>query len=460
MQITEPARQTPVACEVDLCVLGGSCTGVFAAVAAARLGLSVALVEQHGFLGGVATAGLVNIWHKTLSDDGAKTIIAGMTREVLDRLTARDAVLYREPRVWHGSYHLNTEVLKITLDEMVTEAGVRPFLHATFAAPHLEADRPTAAILEDKNGRRAIKARYFIDATGDGDFVHRVPLPTRQGEHVQPPSMCAVFRGLAAIAEQFPEYQTDRFPGLALDRIIFDPRFPQALPEGNAWWNQVPGSTDETMLAGARVFHANCADADDLTAAEIKGRAAVASIADLLREHFFGGQGQPLVTIASHIGIRQTRTCCCLHTITQEELLRGVAFEDAIGYGTYPVDVHHHDRAGITFRWLNGTERTRDAEGHVVESRWLPAGEEPATCYQIPYRALVPQGAENVLVAGRLMDADNAAFGGLRVMVNTNQTGQAAGVAAALAAREGGSVADVDPGALRGALAEQGAVIL
>jgi len=460
MHLQEPARQVPVVDEVDLCVLGGSCTGVFAAVAAARLGLRVALVEDYGFFGGVATAGLVNIWHTLESIDGEQTIIGGMTREVIDRLAERDAVLFKDPGVWHGSFHLNTEVLKLVLDAMVLEAGVRPFLHTHFSAPHVEDGRPVAAILEDKNGRRAIRARYFIDATGDGDFVHRAGLPTRKDAHVQPPTMCVILRGLQALAAAGAGPAASAFPGLNLRQIIFDPRYPQALPEGNAWWTQVPGSTDETLLAGCRVFGADCSDADQLTQAELDGRRQVGRVADLFREHFLGGRGQPLVTVAAHIGIRQTRQACCQHRLTQEEVLRGIRFSDAIANGTYPVDIHHHDRAGITFRWLDGRERTRDAAGNVVEGRWLPEGETPARFYQIPYRALIPQGATNVLVAGRLIDADAGAFGAIRVMVNCNQTGQAAGVACALAARANADIGAVDPTALRQELSRQGAIVV
>ncbi len=457
--IREPARDIPVVDDFDLCVLGGSCTGVFAAVAAARQGLKVALVEKHAFFGGVATAGLVNIWHTTKSTDRKIDTIAGLTQEVIERMTRLDAVNHKGFKQWHGSYHLNTEVLKLILDELVTEAGVRPFLHANFAAPVLADGKPVAAIIEDKSGRRAIRAAYFVDATGDGDFVARAGLPTRKAAQLQPPTMCAIWRGLGELGRKFPEYAQGE-NSFNLRRAIFNPDFPESIPEGNAWWNQVPGSTDETMLAGVRVFKTDCSEADELTQGELRGRRGVYSIMQLLRNQFMDGKGQPLVTIASQIGIRMSRQACCEHQVTQEELLRGHRFEDAIANGTYPVDIHHTDRAGITFRWLDGTEKTKDEDGNDITTRWLPADEEPATYYQIPYRALVPQGASNVLVAGRLTDADPAAFGAIRVMVNCNQTGEAAGTACALACRAGSSVADVDPGALRRTLADNGAIVL
>jgi hypothetical protein len=342
---------------------------------------------------------------------------------------------------------------------MVTEAGIRPFLHTRFCAPHIEDGKPIAAVIEDKTGRRAIKAKYFIDATGDGDFIHRCGFPVRKAAKLQPPTACVALRGLAAIAPKFPEFANNRFPGLDLHKIVFDSKFPQALKKGSAWWCKVAGATDETLLAATRVFSVDCSNADQLTQAEIEGRRQVAQVIDLLREHFFAGEGQPLVMLPSHIGIRQTRQACCLHRITDDELLRGKQFDDAIANGAYPIDIHHADREGCTFRWLDGKE-TISEPARYVEGRWLPEGETPATFYQVPYRSLVPQGATNVLVAGRLIDADEGAYGALRVMVNCQQTGQAAGVACALALRAGVPVTRVSPRELRETLRRQGAAVI
>ena len=162
--IREPARDVPVALDCDVCVVGGSCTGVFAAVAAARLGAKVALIELNGFFGGVATAGLVNIWHSLEDKSKKQQIIAGLTSEVIERLRSRNAVTENR-----GHFVLNTEVLKLELDKMVVEAKIRPFLHTAFVAPAVEDGRMRAAIIEDKTGRRAIRAKQFIDASGDAD---------------------------------------------------------------------------------------------------------------------------------------------------------------------------------------------------------------------------------------------------------------------------------------------------
>ncbi|MCL4202726.1 MAG: FAD-dependent oxidoreductase [Pirellulaceae bacterium] len=425
--IAEPARQIPVAADCDVCVVGGSCTGVFAAVAAARLGAKVVLIESNGFFGGVATASLVNLWHSTEDMENQQQIIAGLSTEVFERLDRRNSLTVVKGKRTH--YALNTEELKIELDALITEANVRPMLHAMFVATIVEDGRIAAAVIEDKSGRRAIRARQFIDATGDADVVARTGMPIYQRDTVQPPTMCVILRGLEAIRRKHPDFN--------IHRAIFDAKYPQALQPGFSWGRAVPGGEDEYMLAGTRVFNANCAEADELTEATIEGRRQVRAICDLLREHFMDGQGTPLLTLPAKIGIREGRHAQCLHTLTQDELLDGRRFPDAIANGTYPVDIHNASGGGITFRYL-----------------------EKTPFYQIPYSSLVPRGAHNILVAGRSIDADEGAFGAVRVMINCNQMGQAAGVAAWLALDSGKSVADIDTHRLRETLKQQGAAIL
>jgi hypothetical protein len=434
--IREPARDVPVAYDCDVCVVGGSCTGVFAAVAAARLGAKVALIESCGFFGGVATASLVNIWHSLKDRSGKQQIIAGLTTETIERLRRRDAVHVG------NDFRMNTEVLKLELDRMVVEAGIRPFLHTLFVAPVAADGRMTAAVVEDKSGRRAIRAKQFVDATGDADVAHRLGLPTYRREHVQPPTVCCVLRGLGAIGKARP--------GFNIHQVIFDKKYEQAIPRGYAWSAAVPsecacpdeaavpGGDDLRMLAGTRVHGADCSDPDQLTQAELEGRRQVYAICDLLREHFLGGKGVPLVLLPAKIGVRETRHIRALHELTVDELLVGKRFPDAIANGTYHIDVHNPQGGGVKFREL----------------------EKDAMFYQVPYGSLVPRGAKNVLVAGRALDADEQAFGAVRVMVNCNQMGQAAGAAAWLALDSGRDVAAIDTAKLRATLKAQGAAVM
>jgi len=450
--IHEKARETPVIHECDICVIGGSCTGVFAAVRAARLGASVALVENNGFFGGVATAGLVNIWQSVHDTMGEQQIIRGLTVEVVERLRTRDAVKLHEASNESKYAVLNSAELTVELDELIREHPIiRPFLHARFVTPVVENGQMTAAIIEDKSGRRAIRASYFVDATGDGDVVARMGLPFATQDDLQPPTTCALVSGLDAVAAANP--------GFELGRAVHDPQYLNALKQGFLWHSEVVGLPGARMVAGTRVHNADCSDADQLTQAEIEGRRQVRAIRDIVHDHYAGGEAVSLIALPSYIGIRETRHAKCLHRLTELEVLDGVRFPDAIANGSYRVDVHHSEKAGLTFRYLDGSERYVVPGQPAVLGRWREKRETDPTFYQIPYRSLVPQGAGNVLVAGRLADADRGAYGAIRVMVNCNQTGEAAGVACVLALQDGVKVTEVDTGRLRSALAQGGSLI-
>ncbi|QYY36651.1 FAD-dependent oxidoreductase [Ruficoccus sp. ZRK36] len=439
--IREPARDLPVTGEYDLCVLGGSCTGVFAAIRAARLGLSVALVERMGTLGGVATLSLVNIWHSDLDEAFEKRIFAGLSTELMERLKKRDAVTER-PRDAGIAWTFNSAEMQIELDEVIAEAGVHPWLHTAFCAPHVEDGRLTAVIVENKSGRCALRARFFIDATGDGDLCHRLGLPTYTSARFQPSTTCALLEGW------------NREWGNVIGRHAAE----YGLPEGFVWSAPVPG-TQLGMLAGTRVFE-NCSEAEGLTRAEIEGRRQIRAIQALVHEKVPGSR-MGLVGLPARIGIRETRHVRCLHQLSGEEVLHGRSFQDAIANGSYRVDIHHTDKPGITFRYLNGTEVYARPGFPSEERRWREPQAVDPTFYQIPYRCLVPQGPyDNLLAAGRFIDADEQAHAAIRVMVNMNQTGEAAGTAAALALRDGISAAAVDPAKLRTALADGGSVML
>jgi hypothetical protein len=451
--IRESARETPIVHKCDICVVGGSCTGVFAAVRAARLGASVALVENSGFFGGVATAGLVNIWHSIYDTVGELKIIGGLTVEVVERLCKRDAVALYEPPNESKYAVLNSAELMVELDELIRgHPTIRPFLHTRFVTPIAEQGRMTAALVEDKSGRRAIQARYFIDATGDGDVIARLDLPFTRQNDLQPPTTCAHVSGLDTVAAANP--------GFELSRAVHDPQYPNALKQGFLWHSEVVGLPDARMIAGTRVHNADCSDADQLTRAEMEGRRQARAIRDIVHDHYAGGEAVSLIALSSTIGIRETRHATCLHRLTEREVLDGVRFPDAIANGSYRVDVHHSEKAGLTFRYLDGTERYVVPGQPAVLGRWREVRETDPTFYQIPYRSLVPQGTRNVLVAGRLVDADRGAYGAIRVMVNCNQTGEAAGVACALALQGNLDVADVDPGQLRSTLTEGGSLVL
>jgi 2-polyprenyl-6-methoxyphenol hydroxylase-like FAD-dependent oxidoreductase len=446
--VHEPAKETPVAGEFDLCVIGGSCTGVFAAVRAARLGLSVALVEQNIMLGGVATMALVNEWH-ALHDADGQPIIGGMTAEVLTRLQRRGMVAECEKEGRGVCRTFNSAELALDLDRLVVEHRIRVFLKASCVGAVREGSAVTAAIIEDKSGRRAVAARFFIDASGDGDLLRQAGFGAWKNEALQPVNYQMLAAGLGRLVEETGRNIWEQVKHRARDF---------GYPEANAepWINRYPAQADLRNVYGPRLNGYDASDADQLTSAALEGRRCLSALLDMVREELRGDVSA--VSLAQALGVRETWHARCLHRVGAGELMSGCVFPDSIARGRYPVDVH--SPAGTVLRFLDGREQFIAPDGRMQWRRWRAETAEHPRCYHIPYRSLVPDGAENLLIAGRLIDADPEAFGGIRVMVNMNQTGEAAGAAAYLALRTGCPADAVPVDQLRRTLVEGGSLLL
>ncbi len=445
--IEEPARRVPVVHECDICVIGGSCTGVFAAVRAARLGARVAIVEKQNCFGGMATAGLVNVWHSLHDTEEKLPIIGGLTAEVIDRLDTRDAVIrWESARV---SFRLNTEELKIELDELAVEHEITPFLHTFYCAPVMDGERLDAVVVENKSGRQAIRAAQFIDATGDADLALDLDLPAYEPERMQPPTTCAKFYGLPGV-DDFDWVEAVREHGAEF-----------GLEPDWGWGGPIPGMPELSFRADMHVFGLDTTNAEELTRAEMEGRRKIRAILDVMRRYGPEDAAVHLADLAATIGIRETQRICASYRLTGDDVLSGQRFDDAIANGSYPVDTHHSDGAGITFRYLDGTQRTVPERGKpAIMERWRDPVPEDPTFYQVPFRSLLQERVPNLMLAGRMLDADAAAFSAVRVMVNTNQTGEAAGVTAWLALDGGVPVQQIDPARLRETLAAGGSGII
>lgn len=447
--IYEPSKSTPIVDEVDICVLGGSCTGVFAAVRAARLGAKVAIIEKQNCFGGVATAGLVNIWHSLYDTEYRQQIIAGLTEEVIQRLENKAAIC-KKPSSHDSAYTLNTEELKIELDSLVLESKIKPYLHSYYVSPFVQDELVQAIIIENKSGRQAIRAKVFIDATGDGDLCYQLGIGYYQLERLQPPTTCAKI------------YKGNGMESFGFQNAIARYGVEAGLKEDWGWNTFIPGSPNISFHAETHVFNVNCADATQLTFSEIEGRRQIRALMDLARKYGPDGGELGLVDLPASIGIRETRHIKSQYRLTEKEVLSGGKFEDAIANGSYRVDIHHSDCSGITFRYLDGKEIIKSNSHNVKEiGRWREEIACDPTFYQIPYRAVIPAGGfENVLMCGRMIDADPGAFGAVRVMVNLNQLGEAAGVAAYLALDLGVSVDKVPVTRLKKELQKGGSIIL
>ena len=441
----------PIINEFDICVLGGSCTGVFAAVRAARLSARVAIVEKQNAFGGVATNAMVNTWHSLKNTDFSKQIIAGLTEEVLERLKKRDAMvdsgrkaadkkIYRSQEI----KTFNSQELKIELDELVLESGITPYLHTLFSEPYLDSEGALAGVIVDnKSGRGIIKSKYFIDATGDGDLCYRLGLESYVTESLQPPTTCAYFQGWDSV--RFHEILKEH--GHEFD-----------IPEGYTWGAKIP-TTDTYMLAGTRIYGVNCSDADHLTNAEIEGRRQIRAMLDMVRK-YGKDYKMSLVSLPSTISIRETRHIRCQYQVTDEDAMTGRIFDDAIANCSYRLDTHHQHKPGLTFKYLDGTE-VYERPGYPKEvGRWREETKTNPTFYQIPLRSMVPEKYENLILAGRMLDASPIAFSGIRVMVNMNQAGEAAGVTAYLALQQDKSIQNVSSGDVRNELSRGGSIII
>lgn len=452
MTILEKAQELPVLDTADVCVLGGGMTGVMAAIRAARMGARVILVEQQAHFGGNATAGMVCAWHSLMDFDFKEKIISGLTEEVLNRLNKRKAVRIVNPddpgltsrmaRI--SNFWFNPEEMKIECDEMLQEAGVICYLHTLFCAPWVENGELKAVIVESKSGRQAIRAKFFIDATGDGDLAFRLGIPCRENERKQPSTTAAVVTGYSNLTS----------PKKVLLEHLEEYKLPTL-----GWDAGYVGAPELQLLMKPNVYE-SCLTVEGMTRGEIEGRRQVRAIMDILNQYSDGDKHMALVSLSASIGIREGRQMQLSYTLTGDDICNGRKFEDAIANGSYPIDIHHADKPGCTFWYLNGmTEFELDGYPHEI-SWWKEASDNYPRYWQIPYRSLLPREYGNLLVCGRSLDADSHAFGAARVMVNLNQTGEAAGVAASLCVAHNVRNDQLDTTLLRQELARGGSIVL
>lgn len=443
-----PAEKVPVFENVDICVIGGSCTGVFAAIRAARLGAKTVLVERQNKFGGVATLGLVGMWHSFFDSPRKEQIIKGLTYETCERLEKYGAVSnFHDPEDSTRGVRLNPEYLTLELDEMVHEnPNLTTYFHTSFSSVAMKSPGEIdAVILEGRGERFAIRAKYFIDASGDGFLCRAAGTEMYRHASPQPATACMRF------------VNWDKLPDFNLKDLIEQSRekYPD-LPCGYSWGMYLHGSP-VYMLAGTRIIKGSTVDTRSITQAEMESRRQIHALDAMLRERF-PEANLSLQTLPSMIGIRDGLHIRSRKQITGSALLSQDPKPDAIANGTYPVDIHSDKDDGITFRCLSGDEYIYRSTKLVEQRRWLPEGTF-LPYYQIPLSALIPENAVNFIAAGRMIDADPVAFGAIRVMVNLNQCGEAAGVTAALAVQKKCAIHEVPPSHVRNALAEGGSIV-
>ena len=436
-------RDIPVRHEVDVFVAGGGPAGVAAAAAAARQGRSVFLAEGHSCLGGMGTAALVPAFMPF--GDGVNFCAGGVGEEILDRLAAAGGTgpgkLDAKVRLAR-SVPIDAEVLKRVYDELLGEAGAAFAFHTVLIDVLAEGGRLAAAVCAGKSGLFAVRAKVYVDGTGDGDLAAWGGAPFEKGDdsgEMMPGTLCSLWANV--------DWETVRAGDLGagagrIDDAARDGVF--TCPD-----RHLPGMWRVGQdVGGGNIGHTFGVDGTDersLTEALVRGRKLVLEYERYYKEYLQGFEKMTLVATGSLLGLRETRRIMGDYVLCLEDFKSRAVFDDEIGRYSYPVDIHPARPDKESFdKFMDEWQNLR-----------YGAGEN----YGIPYRALLPQKLSNVLVAGRCVSADRFLQGSIRTMPGCYITGQAAGVAAALAIENDTDPRGVDVKALQGRLKSVGAFL-
>ena len=433
----EPAREIPVFAETDVLVVGGGPAGTAAAIAAARLGADVLLVERYNHLGGLSTGGLV-IWIDRMTDWSGRHIIKGIANELMERLPkhaiagperpdwgSKDAATAAHWAQRTAAYHgivtwsptIDPEALKTESMQMVCEAKVQLLLHAWATAPILEGNVVKGAVFESKEGRHAIFAKVVVDTTGDADLIARTQASFEsdidEGDIHHCINTAFLFGGIdmerwLAFRKNDPQ-GFSQFMALGREKLKF---FEKPFV---SWRNDV------ALFMGPRLAGYSAVDVEDLTAVELRSRQLTVGHLEVYRTSAPGFANAFLMLGAPQIGVRHSRRLRGLNKVTREQWDTGRIWDDEIGVST-----------SLSPKFPN---------------------------ISVPYGALVPAELDNILGAGRHVACDPSSHSFLREIPQCWLTGQAAGIAAALSAGSGRAPRDVPPRAIQQELLHEGAYL-
>ena len=448
MQITEPARQIDVVHKTEVLVVGAGPGGLAAALAAARAGVEVTLVERFGCFGGnITTVGVEGFaWYRH-----EQTVEAnGIGREFEDRAKAMGAAV---PEAQSLSYELDSEGFKVVADQLVEEAGITPMLHRMFVAPILEGDRITGIITESKAGREAILAQIVIDATGDADIAHRAGAPVTHPPREELQAASVMFHVAGVDKARFMEdvrenphtyadwsngewtVETDGKEDEMFSPFLkrpFDTArkagvIPSDLTTIAGTWGAVHDSGEMTYMNLVHLGNCDGTDPADLTHFEIEGRRQAMMAIEALRRYAPGCAGGRLRKFGMTLGVRDTRKSDAAYNKTETDVRHEARVDDSIGI--YP---EFFDGYGILILPTTG--------------RYM----------HIPYRSLLPKGIKGLLVAGRATGGDRIAHAATRNMACCAVAGQGAGIAAAQAIKSNAELDAIEIGAVQKVLGAHG----
>jgi ribulose 1,5-bisphosphate synthetase/thiazole synthase len=439
--IEEPARQIPLYGDYEVAVLGGGPAGIAAAVAAARAGRKTLLIERYGFLGGMGTAaGVTNFCGLHANVHGEMhRVVQGVASELLariDRIGGLNAPHLVLGKIFAQAY--DTAAYKIAADDLLAHHNVDILFHALGAGVVMhDKRRINALMVETKAGRQAVRADIFIDCSGDGDLAAWAGARFEVGDnagHMLYPSMMFrlngidpekagdAWRTIPVLMEQAEASGTHHFPRKA---AIVRPQ-----KSGIEWrvnFTQL-ARPDGTAISGI--------DPDDMTRGEIEGRRQAVQAFEFLRT-VPGFEKSYIVDLPPQLGIRETRRVVGGHMLSGEDVLGCASFEDSIGVNGWPLE--QHVTGDVIFKFPP-----------IPESRGFN---------ELPYRMLVPEGLDNLLMAGRCASMTHDGQSAARVSGACFAMGEAAGTAAALALSSNTGARDIAVEKLQQALQHQGAFI-
>ncbi len=411
---------------VDVFVAGGGAAGIAAAVAAARMGKSVYLAEAQGCFGGVGTSGLVPAFAPFF--DGVNMLCAGIGLEIKKNIS-KD---YALTTYWTT---IHPEELKLEYDRIMTESGVKFSFFTTLCDVVTSGDRIDYVVLHAKSGTFAVKAKIYIDCTGDGDLCAFGGGKFEQGDengNVMPSTLCSFWANINR--EEAKDTKQDKYIEQAFNDGV--------LPVDD---RHLPGMFlhKKNGLGGGNIghlFNINPTDEVSITEKMLYGRKILIDYEKYYKTYLKGYENMTLCSTGAIPGIRESRRITCDYTLCGNDFIKRATFEDEIGRYCYPVDIHVMNTSKDEYERFQ-KEYEKDLKYKKGES------------YGIPYRSLIPVSFSNALVAGRCMGTDRQMQASIRVMPGCFITGQAAGTAAALAADSGDTrsvkYADLKAGLLR-----------
>ncbi len=422
----------------DVAVVGGGLAGVVAAIASARTGASTLLAEALAFPGGNGTIGLPLTSFR--ARNALPVVVRGVALEMLERLRLRGGCA-SDPEV-NDWMPIDCEQLQLLIGEMLAESGVTLLCQAPLFSAAREGGRITRVAFLCRGSLVVCEAACYVDASGDAALAASAGVPTPMGRArdglVQPMTLTfatrevdiAAFRAAGGAALLGPLWEK-----LRPEAAWRNPRSGASL----SWPTEIPGRPGELSWNVTRILVGKGMHPSQLAQAELEGRRQVEEFIErFLRPHVPGFAACRLSSIGKQVGVRETRRIEGEYELTPEDLLACRKFPDAVAYNSYPIDIHSPDGGGTRY-----------------ETAEIPEG----GYYSIPLRSLIARGVENLFAAGRCICASHEALAAVRVLSAAMATGQAAGTAAALCAREGTAAQDLDARKLRATLKAAGAFI-